>query len=177
MRLNYRDLIREASAELLRLEHSHRGGPLEARLKMLRLLQSGAYRSRAQVALVLGYTPRQLQRWWDVYRKGGLAALQVRGTPGGSRERITPEAWAALEEQMSAGRVAQLSDAQRFLKEQFGMLYSIGGLSDLMRRHKAKRKTGRRRHQKSSAPAQEAWKKKVRAGGDGPTAGPVLCGG
>lgn len=60
MRLNYRDLIREAPDELARLERQHRSSAVADRLKMLRLLQSGAYASRTQRFLAehfsIGYT-------------------------------------------------------------------------------------------------------------------------
>lgn len=174
MRLNYSDLILEPPDELARLERQYRSSPVADRLKMLRLLQSGAYPSRTRLAPVLGYTPRQLQRWWSAYQQGGLDLLLARITPGGSRERITPEAWAALEQQMTAGHIAGLKDAQRFLEAHFSIRYTVGGLSDLFRRRKTKRKTGRRRHQKASAEEQAAWKKKVPGGGREATPGALL---
>ena len=163
MRLNYPELIQEAAEDLARLERCHRSGPLEARLKMLRLLKTGAYTSRLQLAPMLGYSRKQLQRWWRAYREGGLDALLERGTPGGSTERITAEAWAALEAEMKAGRIARLKEAQQFLRERFSIRYTVGGLSALLRRRKTKLKTGRRRNTKASAAEQEAFKKTVPA--------------
>lgn len=159
MYLSYPDLIEERAEELARLERARRGTPVADRLKMLRLLKTGAYRSRRALAGLLGYSERQLARWFEVYRAGGLEALTARGQPGGSEERLSPEAWAALEAEMKAGRIVRLRDAQRFLDDEFGASYTIGGLSDLFRRRKAKRKTGRRRNRKASSEEQAAFKK------------------
>lgn len=161
MRLCYPNLINETPEELVLLEQKHRCGPLEARIKMLRLLKSQTYPSRMQLAPVLGYSQRQLQRWWKAYREGGLEALLDRGSPGGSSERLSEEAWQALETEMKAGRIARLREAQRFLKERFSIAYTIGGLSDLFRRRKTKPKTGRRRNRKASAEQQAGFKKTV----------------
>lgn len=161
MYLNYTDLIQESVEELACLEKRHRADPLADRLKMLRLLKSKAYRSRRPLAHLLGYSERQLQRWFDQYRQGGLKALIKRPGAGGSAERISPEAWKALESQMKAGEIARLNDAQRFLREHFTIGYSIGGLSHLFQRRKTKLKTGRPRNKKAQAAQQAAFKKTV----------------
>jgi transposase len=161
MYLHYADLVEQSPEELTRLEREHRGDPVADRIKMLRLLKTGAYRSRRALADVLGYSERQLQRWFDLYRTSGLEALLDRGSPGGSTERITPEAWRTLEAEMKAGRVARLRDAQRFLRERFSISYTIGGLSDLFQRRKTKLKTGRRRNRKASSKEQAAFKKPI----------------
>lgn len=162
MYLRYDNLIAESPDDLRRIERRHRASPVAARLKMLRLLKTGAYRSRRALADVLGYSERQLHRWFEAYREGGLDAVLAYETSRGSRERITPEAWAALEAEMKAGRIGRLADARALLAERFGIAYSIDGLSGLFQRRGAKLKTGRLRHAKASADEQEAWKKTVR---------------
>lgn len=159
MYLSYPDLIEETASELAHLERKHRGSPLADRVKMLRLLKEGTYRSRRALSGVIGYSERQLGRWFEAYREGGLEALLERRSPGGSSERVTSEAWAALEQQMKAGKVARLRDAQAFLRERFSTSYTIGGLSDLFKRKKVKLKTGRPRHRKASEEEQAAFKK------------------
>lgn len=174
MQIDYPTRITESADELLRLERRHRGSPLGDRVKMLRLLKTRAYPSRLQLSRALGYSHRQLQRWWNAYQRGGLQALLDRASPGGSRERITSQAWTALEAEMKAGRIATLKQAQGFLAERFAIAYSIGGLSDLFRRRKTKLKTGRRRHTKASDEEQAAFKKPVRGRGAGTAPGAVL---
>ena len=161
MYLRYQNLITESPDELARLERQHRRSPVADRFRMLRLLKSGAYRSRRALAQHLGYSERQLHRWFDTYRQGGAEALARYEHHTGSTERITPEALTALETAMKAGHVASLKQAQRFLAEHFSIDYSVGGLSNLFQRKKIKLKTGRRRHVKASAEQQEAFKKTV----------------
>ena len=162
MYLRYDDLISESTDDLRRLERRHRRSPVAVRIKMLRLLKDGAYRSRRALATALGYSERQLHRWFETYRRDGLDALLRYETSRGSRERITPKAWTALEAEMKAGRIETLKAAQRFLGEHHGIAYTVAGLSNLFRRRKTKLKTGRPRHVKASADEQEAWKKTVR---------------
>ena len=131
-------------------------------MKLLRLLKSGAVRSVRQGAATLGYCERQAQRWWARYTHGGLAALVDVGHPGGSRERITPEAWADLSAQMRAGAIGRLKDAQAHLQKRWGLTYCLDGISKLFIRRKTKLKTGRRRHRQADAAAQAAFKKSVR---------------
>ena len=135
MRTHYPDQIRESIDELEQLERSLRGHALCDRVKMLRLLKCGAYDSRRTLAPTLGYSERQLQRWWKLYKKGGMNALMEEKPVGGSTERITDEAWAALSRAMRSGEVKQLKEAQAFLSDYFDIEYaSLQGLSDMIKR-------------------------------------------
>ena len=163
MYLNYPELITQSPDELAHLEHQHRGHPTENRLKMLRLLKEGAFRSRRALAPVLGYCERQLKRWWDCYQDGGLEALVAYEGAGGSTERITDEAWAALEVEMKQGKIARLEDARQYLAQHWDIQYrGVSSISALFKRRKTKLKTGRRRHEKADAAAQAAFKKYLR---------------
>lgn len=163
MWINYPQLIEESTQELRELEKQHRGTRLEARVKMVRLLKEGTYRSQKQLAPVLGYSRRQVQRWWKHYRAEGLANLLVYQAPTGQGERITDEALAALDEAMKAGQIARLEEARLFLEHRFAIRYTgVTGLSRLFKRHQIKLKTGRRRNKQASAEEQAAFKKGVR---------------
>ncbi len=161
MWIDYTEQIEESPSELRKLEKKRADSRSVAdRLKMLRLLKEGACRSRSQAAKVLGYSERQLGRWFDTYREEGLEALCQVGKPGGKSEYVTSEAWQALIGQMKEGKIARLKDAQRFLAEQFEITYdSISGISRLFARHGVKLKTGRPRHHKANAAEQAAFKK------------------
>jgi transposase len=145
------------------LEKRLRGRPIADRVKLLRLLKAGTIRSVRAAAPVLGYSERQLQRWWALYTTQGLDAL-VRCQPRPGRpEQVSPEAWAALAFELRAGRIAHLKEAQRYLREPWRMNYrSLNGLSQLFTRHKTKLKTGRRRHRQADPAAQAAFKKYLR---------------
>lgn len=135
MRTHYQDQVQESEEELERLERSLRGQALCDRVKMLRLLKSGAYDSRRLLAPTLGYSERQLQRWWKMYKKGGIEELLEQKAVGGSTERVTDEAWYALKNEMRNGNIKQLKEAQAFLEEHFSIEYSsLQGLSDMIKR-------------------------------------------
>src|ERR687885_2776620 len=162
MWIDYSISITESVAELQARERAVRGKRAADRVKLLRLLKSGAARSVRQAAAMLGYSERQAQRWWASYARGGLPAVLDVGRPGGSRERITPEAWADLSAQMRAGAIGRLKDAQAYLQERWGIDYCLDGVSKLFIRRKTKLKTGRRRYRQADAAAQAAFKKSVR---------------
>ena len=82
MRIDYTEAISESPEELLAAEKRLRGSPLQSRARMLRLLKTEAYQSRRALAGALGYSRRQLQRWWEAYQEGGLP----RGRPERSAE-------------------------------------------------------------------------------------------
>src|SRR5919206_3676766 len=153
MWIDYSISIAESVTELQARERAVRGQRAADRVKLLRLLRSGAARSVRQAAATLGYSERQAQRWWARYTAGGLAALVDVGHPGGRRERITPDAWADLSAPMQAGGIGRLKDAQAYLHEHWGLDYCLDGISKLFIRRKAKLKTGRHRHAEAAAQA------------------------
>lgn len=168
MYLSYPDLIEEPVSVLSKLERDHRGTPLEIRLKMLRLLKGGTFRSRGALAGVLGYSKRQLKRWFDAYRERGLEGLLDRGSPGGSSERVTPEAWAALKQKMIDGEIPRLEDARRYLAEKHDVHYgNVTSISSLFQRRGVKLKTGRKQNRKADPEAQAAFKKSAHSGDEG----------
>jgi transposase len=160
MWINYGAQIPQSPTALLALEKRLRGHPRADRVKLLRLLKTQTVRSLRAAAPVLGYSERQLQRWWATSTTRGLAAL-VRWQPRpGRQEQVSPEAWAALAPEMRAGRVSRLKEAQRYLREHWRIDYqSLNGLSQLFKRHKTKLKTGRRRHRQANPAAQAAFNK------------------
>lgn len=159
MYLDYPNLIEEPPEELAKRERQHRSSPVGDRLKMLRLLKGGTYCSR-RLAGVLGYSQRQLGRWFNTYREGGLEALLERGVPGGRAEALTPEAWAGLTEEMKAGGIARLEDARGYLAEEHGVEYAgISSISALFKRRGVKPGTGRRQHRKADPAKQLTFKK------------------
>ena len=65
MYLDYDALINEAPQQLLQLERQHRHWPSRPRIQMLRLLKTAAARSRRALAATLGFSERQLHRWFE----------------------------------------------------------------------------------------------------------------
>jgi transposase len=160
-KIHYPRTIEEDLQELEKLEKHHRYTHLFQRVRMLRLLKSGDCRNLGEAARALGYSWRQCQRWFASYGEGGLEELlKSRVHERGRQELVTPEAFEELEEAMKRGDIATISQAHEFLSERHGVEYSHpDGVGQLLRRRKAKLKTGRPRHEKADPREQEAFKK------------------
>jgi hypothetical protein len=87
MWIDYGACIAASVEELAEIGRRLRGRAEADWVKLLLALRSGGERSLRRAAAVLGYSERQAQRWWMVYRSGGLAALLERRPREGRRER------------------------------------------------------------------------------------------
>lgn len=156
-RTDYPAVIAESVTALRARETTARGTPAAPRLQMLRLLKSGAATTLPQVATLVGFSARQVERWWQTYRREGLAALARVYHPAGKPAQLTEDAWAGLVIELEAGRIVGQEDARRYLAETWGMHYrSVNAISYQFKRRKVKWKTGRRRHANADA-AQTAF--------------------
>jgi transposase len=144
---------------LEKLEKLHRYTHLFQRVRMLRLLKSGACPSLGEAAQTLGYSWRQCQRWFASYRNDGLGGLlQSRVGERGRQELVSAQAWEELEEAMKDGQIATIAQAHGFLRER-GIEYSHpDSVGQLLRRRGVKLKTGRPRHEEADPEEQEAFK-------------------
>ncbi len=88
--------IAEDVADLKSREKEPFAKGIADRLRCLPLLKEGRASGLAEVALILGYHVRTLQRWWQHYRDGGITALLSAPPRRGASERITPAAWSGL---------------------------------------------------------------------------------
>jgi len=158
-RIDYPTVITEGTAILSARETRLRGTAAAPRVQMLRLLKGGEATSLSQVAVLVGYSPRQVERWWQTYRTDGLAALERVYHPTGKPAQLTEQAWAGLVVELEAGRIGGQEEARRYLAARWGIRYeSVNGISYQFKRRKVKWKTGRRRHAKADAAAQAAFK-------------------
>ena len=126
MRIRYPKAIQESEEELTRLEQSLRGQKAADRVRMLRLLKSGAVKSLKDCAPLVGYSVIQLTRWWERYRAEGLTGMLKQQKPVGKASRLTPEAWAGLLQAMRAGHIATMQDARNYLERAWGIRYKNG---------------------------------------------------
>lgn len=158
MRTNYPLVIEEDLTALRQAERRARGRPTAVRVQALRLLKSGAAGSLEACARLVGHSPRQVARWWALYRQEGMTGLLREPSYPGKTPRLTPAALADLEAAMAQGRIATLKDAQAYLAERHGIVYrSLNGVWAQLRKHRIKLKAGRRRHALADAQAQEAF--------------------
>lgn len=159
MRTNYPTVITEDLAALQAMERRVRGRTTAVRVQALRLLKGEVAHSLEACARLVGHSPRQVARWWALYRREGLEGVLREPSYPGKAARLTPEALADLERVMAAGQIATLKDAQRYLAEQHGIVYrSLNGVWAQLRKHKVKLKTGRRRHALADPAAQAAFR-------------------
>jgi transposase len=105
MDITYPLLIQEDIAQLQAAERAARDKTRTDRVRMLRFLKEGRVAGVSQAAEILDYSVRTVQRWWQCYREGGLAALLAPPQRRGMAERITPEAWEGLQAEMRAGQI------------------------------------------------------------------------
>lgn len=160
MRRDYEKLIKESEAELSTLEAKHRNSVVGTRLRLLRLLKTSEAASVGQAAGLVHYSRRQAQRWLKRYYEAGLnALLELPPKPTGAPERITAQAWQALEATMLKGEVASYAQARRLLAEHGVVYKDDSSVLKLFKRHKIKAKTGRPRHEKTDVEEQAAFKK------------------
>ncbi len=85
-------VISEKIEELREYEQRLRGTASAPRVQMLRLLKGGEATNVPQVATLVGYSPRHIQRWWQTYRTAGFAALVRVYHPAGKSVQLTEEA-------------------------------------------------------------------------------------
>lgn len=158
--INFPMVITESEAALADLERALRGRPTLPRVQLLRLLKTGQARTLMEAAPFVGYSIRQVNRWWRVYRQEGLdALLHIRPRPG-KRSRLTEAARHDLETVMARGEIATLKDCQRYLRQYWQIDYrSLHGLWYQLDTHGIRLKTGRRRHRQADSVAQEAYKR------------------
>jgi transposase len=155
---DYPTVISESIAALHERETAVRGTAATPRIQMLRLLKSREVTTLSQVAVLVGFSPRHVERWWQTYRTAGLVALEAVYHPAGKRAQLTDEAWAGLQVALEAGRIGSQEDARCYLAETWGVIYeSVNGISYQFKRRKVKWKTGRRRHANADAAAQVAF--------------------
>lgn len=160
MHISSTKAIRESEEELSQVEHHTRGQRFLDRVRMLRLLKSEQVKSLEACAVLLSYSPRQLRRWWQLYRREGLQKLTQPAVYAGKRSQLSPEAWEGLQAEMQAGRISTLQDARQSLQSHWQIDYrSLNGVWWQMRRHHAKLKTGRRQHRRAKPEQQEQCKK------------------
>ncbi len=103
-------------------------------LKRLLVLQwTDDGRSRAEIIKLLGVKSRTLSYWLRLFRTqglNGLITLHLRGDPG----NLTAAQIDQLRAEVSTGRFHCSRQVIPYLKDTFGVLYSLSGVKDLLHR-------------------------------------------
>lgn len=140
--MNYQTEITENEDDLIKLERSTKDGKARDRVRFIRLLKTGTATTQQQAGALIGLGIRQSQRLWQRYRQNGIAVLAV-GNYQGSTAKLSEAEQSRLKQRLKKDDISSLEQAQNYLQQEFGISYTIGGVSYLFKRLKVKLKTGR----------------------------------
>jgi transposase len=112
-----------------------------------------------EIASRLARSPRFVDEWAGRYRKGGVDALVPKRQPG-RPPKLTADQEAALRARLDAGPrdadgVCTLRgrDVCRIIEEEFGVVHTLGGIYDVLRRLGYSSLVPRPRHRKNDPQA------------------------
>jgi transposase len=115
------------------------------------------------IARMLGRSPRFVDEWSGRYRHGGVDALVPRKQPG-RRPKLTLEQEQQLKQRLDAGPRAQDGvcslrgkDIVRILEQEFGVVHTLGGIYDVLRRIGYSSLIPRPRHRKNDPQAMQQF--------------------
>ena len=137
--MKYTDEITE-SAEFLLESEKKRGSALDRdRCRFLRLLKTGECKSQATAGAAIGLCERHAQRLWQTYRRQGFEGLMHK-PPRRGFGKLTAQQISHLRQFLHDDQAQTLEHIQDYLLGSLGVEYTIGGISDLCKRLKIKRK-------------------------------------
>ena len=112
-----------------------------------------------EIALRVGRSPRFVDEWVGRYRRGGVEALRPKKQPG-RRPKLTPQQEGQLKARLDAGPrdsdgVCTLrgKDVCRIIEQEFGVVHTLGGIYDVLRRLGYSSLVPRPRHRKNDPAA------------------------
>ena len=129
------------------------------RLQAIRLAMEGQETYR-RIAAIVRATSGTLCQWLGWYRQGGIEELlgHANGAKGGKTPRFSPEQWERFRAELEKGRWRTARDAQRWLREELGLVIVRKEVYRHLGKRGARLKVGRRSHVKKDPVATEAFK-------------------
>ena len=116
-----------------------------------------------EISKPLGRSPRFVDEWAGRYRRGGIDALVPRKQPG-RRPKLTLEQEQKLKQRLDAGPrqedgVCTLrgKDIIRIIEQEFGVVHTLGGIYDVLRRLGYSSLVPRPRHRKNDPAAMQQF--------------------
>jgi transposase len=116
-----------------------------------------------EIARRLARSPRFVDEWVSRYRGGGIGALLPRKQPG-RRPKLTSEQELKLKQRLDAGPrpedgVCALRgrDIVRIIEQEFGVVHTLGGIYDVLRRLGYSSLVPRPRHRKNDPAAMQRF--------------------
>lgn len=158
--MNYAKIIVESESDLIQLERREKNAMRRDRIRFIRTLKSGQFRSQSTAGAAIGLGERQSQRLWSSYVKAG-----IKGLLSTYSERwwgkLSSVQISQLRAFLLSDQAQTLADIQAYLAGNLGVNYTIGGVSDLCKRLKIKLKTGRPVNVKQKPGSIEDFKKNL----------------
>jgi transposase len=150
----------EHRQQLEQLVKSEKNAKQRDRYRAVLLAVQG--RQGDDIAARIGRSPRFVDEWAARYRRGGIDALRGKEYPG-RKPKLTPEQEEQLKMRLDAGPrpedgVCTLrgKDICRIIEKEFGVMHTLGGIYDVLRRIGYSSLVPRPRHRKNDP---EAMKK------------------
>lgn len=140
--MKYDELIGEQLEELGAIEKKQKLVQFEKRVRFLIYLKSGEAKTQKAAGIKVGWKLRQSQKIWQMYRERGLAGVLEKSERRGFGKLASVEI-SRLNEYLREFGARSLAEVQAYVREAFGVSYTIGGLSDLCIRLRIKLKTAR----------------------------------
>jgi transposase len=156
--MKYSTQINESVDFLLEAEKKWGSALDRDRARFLRLLKTGECKSQASAGAILGLCERHSQRLWQTYRHKGFEGLMQTPSRRGFG-KLTSQQISHLRQFLRDDQAQTLEHIQAYLSGSLGVDYTIGGVSDLCKRLKIKRKRGRPINIRQKPGAVELFKK------------------
>jgi transposase len=151
-----------STEELSRLVRQQKDARVLLRVQIIWLARQG--QTAPQISQLLRLSRRQVQHWVCQYNAQGLERLADRRR-GGNQRRLSDAQEKQIQDYLDqqaqdpqAG-VRRAEDLRQWIHKQFGKLYSLPGLYNLLHRLGYSCLMPRHRHQKADPAAQETFKK------------------
>jgi len=157
--MNYQVEISESGDYLRQLERATKDLKARDRVRFIRLLKIGTAITQKQAGALIGLQVRQSQRLWNQYRTEGLSKLCQSNYVGG-KAKLSRAEQEQLRHRLRSDDIGTLEQARVWLKEEFSVEYTVGGVSHLFQRMKVKLKTGRPSNVKQDTEQMEEFAKK-----------------
>jgi len=140
--MKYEELINEEFEELRAIEKQQKLVKFEKRVQFLIALKSGEAKTQKAAGSQVGWQLRQSQKIWQLYRERGLAGVLAKSGRHGFG-KLSSTQISRLNEYLRQFGARSLAEIQQYVRDSFGVSYTIGGLSDLCIRLRIKLKTAR----------------------------------
>lgn len=119
------------------------------------------------IAQTLGRSPRFVDEWVARYRRSGLPGLRPRKQPG-KKPKLSPEQEEQLKARLDAGATAadgvctlRGKDIVRLIQREFGVVHTLGGIYDVLRRLGYSSLVPRPRHRKNDPAAMQQFQQQA----------------